>query len=67
MTARVTWAAAALLVLLTGLSLFTGVIGVAPGALLDDREALGVLLVSRVPCTLAVILTGGPPRPPRAR
>lgn len=54
MTARVTWSAAALLAALSGLSLLTGVIDLAPG----DPEAWGVLLVSRLPRTLAVILTG---------
>ncbi len=58
MTAGVTWGAAAALAVLAGLSLFTGVIGLAPGDLLADPEALGLLLVSRLPRTLAVILTG---------
>jgi iron complex transport system permease protein len=34
------------------------VIGLAPGELLDDPEALRLLLVSRLPRTLAVLLTG---------
>jgi iron complex transport system permease protein len=57
-TARVTWGAAALLMGLGLVSLFTGVIGLAPGELLRDPEALRLLLVSRLPRTLAVLLTG---------
>ncbi|TNC66609.1 ABC transporter permease [Rubellimicrobium roseum] len=54
MTARVTWGAAALLAALSVASLLTGVIDLAPG----DPDAWGVLVVSRLPRTLAVILTG---------
>ncbi|MBP1806351.1 ABC transporter permease [Rubellimicrobium aerolatum] len=49
-----TWGTAALLAVLAVASLLTGVIDLAPG----NPGAWGVLLVSRLPRTLAVILTG---------
>lgn len=53
------WLLAALgLGALAAASLFTGVIGIGPRDLLADPEALRVLAVSRLPRTLAAILTG---------
>ena len=39
-------------------SLFVGVIDLSPASLFDSREGLSLLLVSRVPRTLAIVLTG---------
>ncbi|MBL4807923.1 MAG: iron chelate uptake ABC transporter family permease subunit, partial [Rhodobacteraceae bacterium] len=39
-------------------SLFVGVIDLTPTDLFSDPEALGLLLVSRIPRTVAVVLTG---------
>ena len=48
------------LLLLAGLSLFTGVIDIGPGSLLSgmDPMALKILLLSRIPRLLAVLCTG---------
>ena len=48
------------LLLLSGLSLFTGVIDIGPGSLLSgmDPMALKILLLSRIPRLLAVLCTG---------
>ncbi|MEC7963129.1 MAG: iron chelate uptake ABC transporter family permease subunit, partial [Pseudomonadota bacterium] len=43
---------------LASLSLFVGVIDVAPTDLLRDPEALQLVLLSRLPRTLAVLITG---------
>lgn len=55
---RTTLATVAGLVLLAVASLFVGVIDIGPRRLLVDPEAARVMLVSRLPRTLAVILTG---------
>lgn len=47
-----------LILLLSLISLFTGVIELSPGALLQDPEALQLLAVSRLPRTAAAVLTG---------
>ena len=44
--------------LLVAASLLTGVIGFGPAAAVSDPEALRVLVVSRIPRTLALLLTG---------
>ena len=46
------------LALLVAASLLTGVIGIGPAALMSDPEALRVMMVSRLPRTLALVLTG---------
>ncbi|MEC7258618.1 MAG: iron chelate uptake ABC transporter family permease subunit [Pseudomonadota bacterium] len=49
---------AGLLVALAALSLFTGVSSLTPRAVLTDPEAARLMLVSRVPRTLAALLAG---------
>ncbi|WP_323779557.1 ABC transporter permease [Leisingera sp.] len=49
---------ALLLCLLGGISLFVGASPLHPGALLSDPQALQLLAVSRIPRTVAVLLTG---------
>lgn len=44
--------------LLIGLSLFVGVIGLSPNELWRDREAFQLLVVSRLPRTLAAVIAG---------
>lgn len=46
------------LALLVAASLLTGVIGIGPAALFSDSEALQVMAISRLPRTLALVLTG---------
>lgn len=43
---------------LAALSLFVGVINMSPGDLLRDPEALQLMILSRLPRTLAVLITG---------
>lgn len=47
-----------MLIGLAGLSLFVGVIDLSPMDLFRDREALHLLILSRLPRTLAVMITG---------
>ena len=47
-----------LILLLSVLSIFVGVIDLTPMALLRDPEALQLLAVSRLPRTAAAVLTG---------
>ncbi|WGW11159.1 ABC transporter permease [Saxibacter everestensis] len=51
-------AAIAAVSLLAVVSLFVGVSDISPADVLDDPEKLQVLLISRVPRTIAIILTG---------
>jgi len=51
-------AAGAALLALAAASLFVGVIEIGPAALFGDPEALRVMAVSRLPRTLAALLTG---------
>lgn len=52
------WVAVLILAMLSLVSLFVGVIDLGPGALLDDPDAREVFLGSRVPRTLALLLSG---------
>ncbi len=54
----VLWFGLALTAALAALSVVVGVIDLGPGELLSDPEALHVALVSRLPRTLAVLITG---------
>lgn len=55
---RIIWAGLALTVALAGLSVFVGVSNLNPIELLSDPEALHIAFVSRIPRTLAVLITG---------
>lgn len=56
--AGILWAGLALLAALSGLSMFVGVIDLAPGQVLHDPEAWRLVVTSRLPRTLAVVITG---------
>lgn len=56
--AVVLWATAATVVILALMSLFTAVIDIDLGLLLTDPDARHVLMISRIPRTLALILAG---------
>ncbi|KXF76492.1 iron ABC transporter permease [Paramesorhizobium deserti] len=52
-------AALGALLALAAVSLFVGVSELSPGALFSDPQALGLMMASRVPRTLAALLAGG--------
>ena len=56
--AVVLWATAAAVVILALMSLFTAVIDIDLGLLLTDPDARHVFMISRIPRTLALILSG---------
>jgi iron complex transport system permease protein len=56
--AIVLWATAAAVVILALVSLFTAVIDIDLGLLLNDPDARHVFVISRIPRTLALILSG---------
>lgn len=54
---KIIWGILCLLVL-CAVSIFVGVIDLSPGALLRDPEAVALVFLSRLPRTLAVLITG---------
>lgn len=55
---RIVWLALGVNLVLVFASLFVGVIDIRPGELLIDQDAFDLILVSRLPRTLAVVITG---------
>lgn len=55
---RITIVLGICLVVLSVISLFVGVIEVTPARLFNDRNALEVFVISRIPRLLAILCTG---------